>query len=317
MSYRIAVVGDAMIDLHRMGTSCRQSLEAPDCTILEETSRAWSLGGAANVAAWLAAAGNLVTLYSTHAYDEAGLKLRELCHDRRIRLENLLQHGEPPVARTTLKERICLIGEDRRTVRQLARVDQDTDTLLGERDFRTISKRLEQEHYDAIVVADYDKGMFRGKWGEVLRREIGAFRTLLVVNSKVPINWAPVDTNFLVCNKAEMEASWPGYNAVRALYSVHADFLVVTAGIKGVSVCSQENRENLRSFWQPTRATNIVDVTGAGDAFTAGITHGILRQEWKHEEEITTAGLDACAAVGQEWAAICCGQIGVGVPDTL
>ena len=78
-----------------------------------------------------------------------------------------------------------------------------------------------------------------------------------------------------------------------------ADCLIETDGPNGLTVYFQSGTTHF-----PSRATTVVDVTGAGDAFLAGFTAALLRDQ-SHREAIEQ-GLAA--------AAHCCSQIGVGDP---
>jgi bifunctional ADP-heptose synthase (sugar kinase/adenylyltransferase) len=55
MKRRILVVGDLMLDVRRYGTSTRTSPEDPRCRVLNLADTVYELGGAGNVARWLAA----------------------------------------------------------------------------------------------------------------------------------------------------------------------------------------------------------------------------------------------------------------------
>lgn len=78
---RVLVIGDAMIDSYVQGSVERISPEAP-VPVLRYESRRWAPGGAANVAANVAALGGKATLLAGIGSDEAGRTLRTMLEER-------------------------------------------------------------------------------------------------------------------------------------------------------------------------------------------------------------------------------------------
>src|SRR5688500_12816236 len=76
---RIAVVGDAMLDVYLSGEVDRISPEAP-VPVVRVRERKHALGGAANVAQNVLAIGARCDLVATIGNDEAGRMLRETVH---------------------------------------------------------------------------------------------------------------------------------------------------------------------------------------------------------------------------------------------
>lgn len=320
---KVAVVGDSMLDVLRGGLIARCSPEDPNCPILEEQWRRYELGGAANVARWLANVPNFqVTLYAVTADDPSGNIFYELCQESRITLKSYLHRTGDA---TTVKERIISVG-NQHYPRHLVRIDKDVNSYLTENEMVHTVEDLITGKYDAIVVADYQKAMFRGPHGEELRAHIGGEdpsdtetlypypETLYVVNSKCPQDWANNVIEFLVCNRAERNMGWANQNLSAIATSVKADHIVVTCAGDGVLADSR---------WFPTTspvavytlAKNVVDVTGAGDAFTAGLVYKALQK--KHGpgyRGYSIPWIQEILRCGSEWAAHCVGNVGCGEP---
>lgn len=314
--YRVAVIGDAMIDYRRSSSTSRPSPEDPDCRILSNLSTEIELGGAANVARWLAAQqGVEVHLYCHWADDEAGDDLNYLCGEAGVRLSKDCFRGDCG-AKTTRKERVCVSAGRDGTFTQIVRCDEDTASVVTEEEFTRLRSQLADRRFDLVVVVDYDKGMFRGSVGDRLIRCLGVWPPRTVVNSKCTERWRFALLDTLICNRQEAFTDSKNLS-VGAVASLRCRQMVVTLGPRGVfcNLSMEPESTERRILHAPTLADKVIDVTGAGDAFTAGFAHSILRRsqlaghagsreqevkEWLHQ--------------GQRWAAHCCAQIGCGEP---
>lgn len=315
----VCVIGDILLDENRMGVSRRVSPEDPTCPIIDRPAVSRNLGGAGNVAAWLAReeAFEIVLLGLASGADDAGKKIRSLCWSRRIAPWFLDSEGEQ--SGTTVKERTYLLDESGQLLRQMVRCDWDSSLVTGARAISQIEANLEST--ELIVVADYGKGVFKGEYGRKLRDLIGTrFRsTVKVVNSKTPQDWEGYRLDALICNQKEADAAWSGPYLGR----VKADYLVVTRSEKGV-ICfpPSRRREPIPGYSVPSQVTNLVDPTGAGDAFAAGFAAGLYREltkQWKigKREELSSLQLERILQKSSLYAACCCSQIGAGDPSLL
>jgi len=317
--YRIAVIGDAMVDVRRYSFTFRDSPEDPDCRVLSNMKTEIELGGAANVARWLAAQEDVaVTLFCHWTTDATGGDLSDLCARNNIALSWRCLRP-PGQFRTTRKERICLASESGEFVRQLVRCDEDTNCILDEQECASLREVLLQGIFDLVVVADYDKGMFQGRAGQRLINWIGTLYPSLttIVNSKVPQRWEDACLEAFICNHKEADTHWQEVVENDRWPLFQSRCRVVTQGSGGVycNLSMEPESTVRRMLHEPTLADNVIDVTGAGDAFTAGFAYSVLRRpqlaghagskeqevkRWIHE--------------GQRWAAHCCAQIGCGTP---
>src|ERR1051326_7508143 len=81
----------------------------------------------------------------------------------------------------------------------------------------------------------------------------------------------------------------------RKLLSFGPRVVAITMGSEGCLIASADEMAAQRAFW-----VDVVDTTGAGDAYMGGLSYAML-QEWP---------LDRVAAFANACAALCCTQVG-------
>lgn len=325
---KIAVVGDAMLDILRVGSSTRVSPECNTCLVVNEHHVEESLGGAANVAKWISLGTSRdVTLYCHHGIPDEG----EWDGSRRARgFEVLCKAGcfelAPDLCRPfpcsiTTKERIG-VRTANGGINYIARIDNDIQGELDRNERETLVQALRHDRPDIIVIADYQKAMFVGSEGQDL---IAAFLGRaddifyptdnwlppIIVNSKRPKAWANCEVDFLIYNRDEGEASWPGSTPTWRLSEACARHQITTLGAEGVLVA---NRIPGDTFGAPAYLDKVQDVTGAGDAFLAGLVAGLALR--LNPKDLKNHDLISIIHDGQQWAAECCMQTGTGSPQT-
>ena len=92
-----------------------------------------------------------------------------------------------------------------------------------------------------------------------------------------------VGVTYFICNRDEAEAylnirvlNDQDYNtAVKLLIEKGASNVILTLGDQGAIVGNMEGV----SYFEAEKANEIIDVTGAGDAFVGGFLHGVLNEE--------------------------------------
>src|SRR5256886_13836039 len=136
VSQRIVVVGDAMLDIYLSGEAERLSPEAPVPVVTVQTRR-YALGGAANVAANVAATGAECRLVAVIGDDARGDSLRGELAQNRLADDHIVGAAARP---TTSKTRGTARGQ------QGGRVDEETEEAL--------TPRTEEQ-----VAAGLDRGM--------------------------------------------------------------------------------------------------------------------------------------------------------------
>ena len=265
-SYRVAVIGDLMLDCYMSGEVDRISPEAP-VPVLRVVSEKTVPGGAANVAANLASLGLGVDMVGLVGQDAAREELIESL--RALGDVNCMGVIAAPGRRTTKKLRI--IGAHQ----QIVRVDhEDVGRCDPAVEARLIRAALEaMDDADVAVVSDYGKGACsdqmlravfehgRATGKKVLvdpkRRDFSFYRgaSLLTPNRK-----ELAEATLMPCETDE--------EVVRAAAKAHAlcdADILLTRSEKGMSFLPREGEP----IHLATVAQDVFDVSGAGDTVVA------------------------------------------------
>src|SRR5262245_23011769 len=144
---RIAIIGDAMLDVYLRGDVDRVSPEAP-VPVVRVRERHYALGGAANVAQNVRALGAGCDLVAAVGDDPDGRQVRAMLDAIGANGSSLVQVDRP----TTSKTRIVARSQ------QIVRVDEEEDSdLTGENAKRLAAAALAAvESADALVFEDYN-----------------------------------------------------------------------------------------------------------------------------------------------------------------
>lgn len=260
---RIAVIGDAMLDLYLKGEVERISPEAP-VPVVRVRERKYALGGAANVAQNVLALGARCELVAAVGRDTAGVQLREMLAERGAEPQGLVDCERP----TTTKTRVVARNQ------QVVRVDEEVDADLAGDEvtqvLRAVSKAVGAA--DALILEDYNKGVLVPA---VIRASIDAARA-----KGIPVVVDPKFRNFFEyrgCtifkpNRRELESALGAALDIEhpeALPSVlarlEAQHLLLTLSEQGMALISADG--SVARI--PTAAREVYDVVGAGDTVTA------------------------------------------------
>lgn len=260
---RAAVVGDVMLDRYLLGDVERISPEAPVPVLTVDEER-HAPGGAANVAANIAALGASASLTGITGDDDAAVLLRQVLTGYGVPGDGLIAVAGRP---TTTKTRIIARGQ------QVVRIDREVTNPLAGRDR---DRLLEAAHAaiadaDVLILEDYDKGVFDPSGlGDLITaaRELG-----------IPIVADPKERHFrdfkgvtvFKPNRRELagalrttiegdEAELRG-----ARETLGVEHLLLTLGPQGLALVSRDGPV-LRS---PSIAVEVFDVSGAGDTISA------------------------------------------------
>ncbi len=259
---RVVVVGDLMLDVYLRGGASRISPEAP-VPVVRVRDEWQALGGAANVAANLAALGVSTTLVGVVGDDRAGDAFRDVAAREGIDVAGVMTaEGRP----TTVKTRV-LVGHQ-----QVARYDREEEADLGEAG-EALADRLEEvADVHAVVLEDYDKGVLvPGVIDAAL--DLARRRDLpVVVDPKARhffdyrgcTVFKPNQPELAAALRAEIQPDHPDWMD-RTRKHLECDNLLVTRGGEGMSLATGTG-EFLRI---PAVARSVYDVSGAGDTVTA------------------------------------------------
>lgn len=260
---RILVVGDLMLDVYLRGGASRISPEAP-VPVVHVDDEWHALGGAANVAANLAALGATSELIGTVGQDWAGEVFRRVAGEVGIDVDRVLTVDARP---TTVKTRV-LVGHQ-----QVARYDREETADLTERT-EALRERVEAAaaDADAIVLEDYDKGVLLPA---VIDTALDVARRLdlpVVVDPKARhffdfpgcTVFKPNQPELAAALRAEVrpdDAAW----MERTRKHLECQNLLLTRGGQGMSLVTADG-QLLRV---PAVARSVYDVSGAGDTVIA------------------------------------------------
>ncbi len=265
-SVRLLVCGDIMLDRYWYGTTSRISPEAPVPVVLVNDTELRP-GGAANVALNLVALDVKTTLLGLIGQDLEGKELQNILEENAVccHFQKLADH------RTIVKLRL-LSGHQ-----QLIRMDFEPDfSQVDHSDLiQCYEKQLDQ--VDAVLLSDYAKGSLHHVESLIS----------LACNRGLPILVDPKSDDFsryigatlVTPNRREFERVVGCCESIEDIENKAVDLLqrldikalLITLGKDGLLLVLQEGV----SYYFPTHAHAVYDVTGAGDTVIAVLSAAI------------------------------------------
>jgi len=293
---RIAVVGDAMLDLYLKGDVDRISPEAP-VPVVRVRERRYALGGAANVAQNVLAVGARCELVAAVGRDSAGTQLRAMLAERGAEPQGLVDCDRP----TTTKTRVVARNQ------QVVRVDEEVDAdFTGDEVTQLLAAVLRAvQAADALILQDYNKGVLVP---QIIRAVIAAAQA-----KGIPVVVDPKFRNFFEyrgCtifkpNRRELESALGAavnLEQPQALPAVlarlDAEHLLLTLSEQGMALISRDG--SVARI--PTAAREVYDVVGAGDTVSAYLASMVAVKATPLEAAMI-ANLAAGVEVGKSGAA--------------
>lgn len=263
-SSRVVVVGDIMLDRYLIGDTERLSPEAP-VPVVTVRERHAALGGAANVAANVAAMGARCLLVGAVGDDADGASIRQELAVARLDDRFVLPIAGRP---TTSKTRIIARGQ------QIVRIDDEVDSLLEAADLTRLiaAAREALADADALLLEDYNKGALSPDLILAVM-EIAKRRGIpVVVDPKYRQFFQYAGATVFKPNRRELESALGaavdlqnGNALPEVLTRLKVDNLLVTLGSEGMVLVTKDG--TLSQI--PSIARQIYDVSGAGDTVTA------------------------------------------------
>jgi rfaE bifunctional protein kinase chain/domain len=260
---RVAVVGDAMLDVYLRGDVSRISPEAP-VPVVRVLDRKLALGGAANVAQNVLAIGAECELVAAIGSDREGAQLRELLEKLKADTRSLVTVKRP----TTTKTRVLARAQ------QVVRFDEEEDADIGGDDVKSIVERTDAAiaDADALVLQDYNKGVLTQSVIEAVMKRATKKKIPVVVDPKYRNFFAYRGATIFKPNRRELEAAvgasvdldhpeaLPG-----VLSRLGVENLLLTLGEAGMALIAADGEVGR----VPTTAREVDGVGGAGDTVTA------------------------------------------------
>lgn len=261
---RALVIGDLMLDEYLQGTVDRISPEAP-VPVVRVDREWWALGGAANVAANVAALGATCDVAGIVGTDAGGARLAEALNSIGARTGGVVATDGRP---TTVKTRVMARSQ------QVVRYDrEDASDVAPDVEAEVIAAiRREAPGCGVLILEDYNKGVLTPA---VIRSALDVGRELgipTVVDPKRINFFEYSGVTLFKPNAKELadalgehlrpdDADWMEATRQR----LDCETLLLTLGERGVALASRGGRF-LRI---PAVARSVYDVSGAGDTVIA------------------------------------------------
>lgn len=261
----ILVVGDVMLDNYYIGDVNRISPEAPVPVFRKKAERS-VLGGAANVAANLIAAGQKVAVMSMVGDDESGLRLKELFSEKEINAKMLATLSRE----TTVKTRFLAANHQ-----QLMRMDVEDTAPISKEESELMLRGIKDEigSYDLILISDYMKGLLTQDLCQGIIRLANKNGVSVVVDVKDPKYGKYYGATILKPNLNELR-QLTGKNVKTNDEIVEASedlrkrcncqYVLTTLGARGMVLVGDGDPFFVKSFDK-----EVYDVSGAGDTTVA------------------------------------------------
>ncbi len=267
--HRVLVVGDLVLDEYVTGRPARLSREAP-VMVLEHLEQEDRAGSAASPAANIVALGSHASVVGVLGCDAAGERVEASLGQLGIDCAGLVRW---PAVGTATKTRILAQGftgglHGRQQVLRLDRVAAADAAAM-----QACAQSVERvaRGFDAVLLSDYRGGVIEAATIEAAR---ASGRPLFVDSQGDVRRFRGVDV--LKLNQAEAQAALSstdlvsGGEALRRELAVR--YLVVTQGAQGMLVLGDELPQRVAAV----HATEVFDVTGAGDTVIAVLTLGLV-----------------------------------------
>lgn len=261
--HRIAIVGDAMLDVYLRGDVDRISPEAP-VPVVRVRDRKLALGGAANVAQNVVALGARCELVAAVGDDAPGRQLASMLGEIDADPRGLVKVARP----TTTKTRVLARAQ------QVVRFDEEEDGDLAGAEVDRVLAAVERaiSEADALVLEDYNKGVLAPRIIEAAVEAALARHIPIVVDPKYRNFFCYRGATIFKPNKRELEAALGAAFDLDHPEALPATFqrlgvenLLLTLGERGMALVSADGAIKR----VPTTAREVYDVVGAGDTVTA------------------------------------------------
>ncbi len=302
----VLVLGDLILDTYISGKVSRISPEAPVPVVLEQKN--WAvLGGAANVAANIAAFGGKVTLAGRIGRDVDGDRFVGICAGLGVTTSSLVISEKAP---TTRKLRV-MAG-----YQQVVRIDSETsESLTASEEAFLVGKAdafMRGGGTRAVVISDYGKGVCTVG---VLRKviDLAVAKNIPVITDPKSLDMARyAGSTMIKPNLSEgreiLKAQRPGitFKSIDEEIDAVCDAVLTSSKARNVVLSLSERGVTLRgkdvgaarNF--ASVALQVADVSGAGDTMVSFLAMGLA------------AGIEIsrCVQLANIAAGIVCGKLG-------
>ena len=278
------VIGDIILDEYIWGDVNRISPEAP-VPVFETSAETTGCGGAANVAQNVESLGGKATLIGVIGEDRAGEKLLQMATEMNLGIDGICVDSQRPTStKTRVIARAATSTEEMQESGQhLLRIDreskQEIPPRLREHLLAQVLSQLPAS--DAIVFADYDKGVVDAQLIKEVVKQAQFYDVPIVVDPKRNNFWnyegvTAVTPNHKEAGVAVHEEITDVAQLVavgeKILNQLSLKTLLITRDAEGMSLFQRGADGNLQVRHLPPRSNVVTDVTGAGDTVVAVFT---------------------------------------------
>ena len=269
----IGIIGDVVIDKYKYYKAIRLSPEGP-APIVKSLSNSLAIGGAGNVAISLSNLGLDVDLYFLQSFterDESTSFIKSEAKKHNIKLNPVLSNLKNTIP---IKIRYYVDGK------QFMREDLEENNF--EKNY--ISKEYLDEiinKYHFIVVSDYQKGLINTKSMRNIIFCCKKYNIPIFIDTKNK-NLESIENSYcLKINENEFNSLFLNHKInfddsieiiskklTLARKSVKVINLILTLGARGSFLANSQIVRNIKPD-----SVDVVDITGAGDAFLAGLIY--------------------------------------------
>jgi len=260
---RVAIIGDAMLDVYLRGDVDRISPEAP-VPVVRVREKELALGGAANVAQNVVAIGAHCTLVCAVGEDAEGQVVKEMLREIGADSRSVVTVHR----RTTTKTRILARSQ------QVVRFDEEEDAdIRGVEVERLLAAAIDAiDAADALVLEDYNKGVLTPALITPVMQHAKSREMPTVVDPKYRNFFAYGGATIFKPNRRELESALGAAVDLEhvealpeALRRLGVEHLLLTLGEAGMALIAADGEVGR----VPTTAREVYDVVGAGDTVTA------------------------------------------------
>jgi D-beta-D-heptose 7-phosphate kinase/D-beta-D-heptose 1-phosphate adenosyltransferase len=267
---RILIIGDAILDIYHFGRVDRVSPEAP-VPVVQVTKSKKKLGGAANVANNIAKLHLSPILLGYCGQDYNSVFLKELLSSNSIPFK-LVEITHPTITK------VRIIGG----IQQIVRVDFEekinSDSKIEEQLRQYIDSKIDT--CDVIILSDYGKGLVTDSLSQYLIEKCNQSNKMIIIDPKGS-NWCKYKSATIITpnvkelsdvygkrlNNEDIEIEIAGKEIIQKF---QLQYLLVTRSEKGMTFFEKNKIHHIR-----TTATEVFDVSGAGDTVVATLASAV------------------------------------------
>ncbi len=272
----ICVVGDIGVDKYTYGNVNRISPEAP-VPVLEVTKEWMKLGLASNISHNLQTLGVQSTLVGLIGEDKNADIVENLLEECKLKTWGLVREESRP---TIYKERVTT------QTQQICRIDYEKKSQVSEDVAQKLFDRVSDfyNEHNSLLIEDYGKGTMHTSTIQKLINKFVSDNKIVTVD---PSRWtdplAYKNCTLLKPNQVEaqilVEALGYREQSIEQMADILVDKLnlekiIITLGGNGMALVDTKSNNSIEFI--PTVATEVFDVSGAGDTAMSALTAALL-----------------------------------------